>query len=141
MFADLGTGKLTLVEIKTITPVDFETLVGPLAEHRVRTCLYLALADHGDNPYRDAIHLDRAKVLYVSRAFGKLHPEYGKVIPFKEFDVARDDASLTPALENAAKVKLFKDKKVLPARICESSFCSRSKACTVSFPCWSGKFH
>lgn len=136
--------KLTVVEIKTMNPDDFEALVAPLAEHRLRTALYLRLIADADHPYKDLIHLDRARVLYVSRAFGKKNPDYdNKILPFKEYELERDDAATDPFLADAARVKLFLEKGVVPPRIkaCEYSFSPRAKSCGCMAPCFSGKFH
>lgn len=133
--------KLQIVEVKIITPVDFEKLIAPLAEHRIRTNLYMHLVEHSASAYRYMINTQRAKVLYVSRAFGKKHPDHNdEILPFREFEVARNDGELAPYLQKAEQVRLFRQESKLPGRICETSFCKLAKNCPVLKQCFSGSF-
>src|SRR5206468_1295286 len=51
ILASLGEPKLTPVEIKTMNPDDFKTLVAPLAEHKQRTSLYLRIIAESDHSW------------------------------------------------------------------------------------------
>lgn len=140
VFLELGSYKLFVTEVKIITPVEFEKIVAPLSEHRLRTSLYLNLIDRSASPYKSRINLQTGKVLYVSRAYGKLHSDYKEILPFKEFDVARDDAAIQPYLDAALKVKKFRASGVMPSGICATSFTKEAKGCSVCSQCFSGKF-
>lgn len=135
---DLGLPKLTLVEIKIIKPEEFEKLTAPLAEHRVRTNLYMRMVESASSDGR--IDCQSAKVLYVSRGYGKKHPHHG-VMPFREFDVARCDADLDAPLKRAAAVRDGRKLNVLPERVCAVSYQPEAKSCSVVNECFSGKFH
>ena len=69
-----------------------------------------------------------------------LDAKTGKIIPFKEFSVARNDGALAPYLQRAQVVKLFRDKKLMPAGVCATTMDPRSKKCAVCAECFSGKF-
>lgn len=138
---DLGSPLLFVTELKILAQTDFEKIVAPLPEHRIRTALYLKLIDDSNSVYKIRMNLQQAKVLYVSRGYGKAHPEYGKeILPFKEFDVKRDDASLAPYLEKALTVKNWRENKVIPSGVCGSSADPRAKNCAVCPQCFSGKY-
>jgi hypothetical protein len=137
---DLGAPKLFVTELKVVNPTDFEKLVAPLAEHRIRTNLYMKLVDDSDSPLRDRFNLKQAKVLYVSRAHGKKSDINGEILPFKEFDVERNDESLQPYLDKAKQVKVFKSTGVLPGGICATIKDTHAKTCTVCTECFSGEY-
>lgn len=140
VLVDTGSPLLEVVEIKIITPVDFEKLQGPLAEHRLRTNLYLNLIKNSQHPDKDRINTETGKVLYVSRAWGKKHLQYGKILPFKEFVVESNHSDLIPFLKKALDVKKWRDHKIMPAGVCDTSYCQTAKTCSVIKECWSGKF-
>ena len=92
VFFDLGGLKKVVTELKIINVDDFEKLAAPLAEHRIRTAMYLKLIDDSSHPFKSSINLNEGRVLYVSRGFGKKNLEHnGEILPFKEYVVARDD--------------------------------------------------
>jgi hypothetical protein len=62
---------------------DFEKLKAPLAEHRIRTSLYMKLIAASGTPASLSIHPTLGKVLYISRGFGKKSDDHGHIIPFK----------------------------------------------------------
>lgn len=136
---DLGAPKLTIVELKIMAPEMFAKLEAPLAEHRIRTNLYLHLVEHSSHPGRDQINTKWAKVLYISRGYGKKH-ESGETLPFKEYDVERDDGDLNGPLVKALAVKHFRETGVMPSGICPFSYSPEAKSCTVNLQCFSGKF-
>jgi hypothetical protein len=137
---DLDSPKLYVTELKIMAPTEFEKLAAPLAEHRIRTNLYMKLIDDSKSPIRQRFNLSEARVVYVSRAFGKKHELYGEILPFKEFVVTRDDEALTPYLSKAAEVKWFKETGKIPAGICGTSSDTIAKSCSVCSECFSGNY-
>lgn len=137
---DLGSPQLFVTELKIIAPTEFEKIVAPLPEHRIRTSLYLKLVEDSNSAYKIRLNLQKAKVLYISRAYGKKHDKYGQILPFKEFDVARDDKALGPALEKAKKVKEWRTLKKMPAGVCATSADKLAKQCSMCSFCFSGKY-
>jgi hypothetical protein len=146
VIADLAGPKFTLCEIKVLNPDEFEELQAPKAEHRVRTSLYLWLVEHGYPSYATQVDHQVGKVLYVARTFGKKakdakHKHNGKILPFKEFDVHRNDATLKLPLERAWQVKEARKLKVLPQRVCPNSWCPTAKGCQLVSQCFDPKMH
>jgi len=138
-FIDFGTGKHVMCEVKSISKDDFKELKAPLAEHRVRTNLYLELLHRSENPHISHINLSSAKVLYISKGYGA-KTDFGKVIPFREFNVEYDFKSAQPYFEKAAKVELFRASGIMPVGICPNSMVNRVKTCSVPQACWSGSY-
>lgn len=139
LIVDLGGQKLKVVELKIMKAEDFDKLVAPVAEHRLRTRLYLRLIEDSQNPIRLQLDTQSAKVLYVSRGFGKMNPEYGQILPFKEFDVQRDDPSIQKYLDNGSTVKIARELNAVPKnKVCPTAVCSLAKHCPVRSQCWSG---
>ena len=108
MIMSTGLPKLRLVEIKTMAPIEFQALVLPLAEHKLRTALYLRIAAESANPLSQHIDQNEALVLYVSKGgFGHADPALTQLLPrerhspFKEFVVKRDDAMTQPTVDAA----------------------------------------
>jgi len=141
VFLDLGAPKLTMVEIKTMDKDQFAALAAPLAEHRIRTNLYMRLIEDSEHPEKHRFDTQLAKVIYIAKSGGKKHPDYGdEILPFKEFDVVRDEEALKPALSLAAKVAVFRKKGIIPPGICPTSYSPTAKSCSVLQPCFSGKY-
>jgi hypothetical protein len=141
MMADLGQSVVTAVELKIIKPEDFASIVGPLAEHRVRTRVYLKLIAESTSQFRHCVDTSHAKVMYVSRGFGKKHAETGMILPFKEYDVLRDDQSVQPYFDLAQSVAdARKTQKMITFKPCDSLGCSQAKACPVVQQCFSGEY-
>lgn len=136
----LSAPKLFVTELKIIKAEEFEKLAAPLAEHRIRTSLYMKLIEDSDSAYKDAFNLQEARVVYVSRGYGKKDPKLGKITPFKEYAVKRNDGALGPYLQKAQAVKVYRDKKLIPAGVCATTLDPRSKKCSVCAECFSGKF-
>lgn len=110
VMVDLGILKVTATELKIIRPEDFEKIAQPLPEHEIRTALYLKLISDSNSVYKEKINLHQARVLYVSRGYGKAHPEYNKeILPWKEFIVERNDERVFPILFMAKQLKRFRD--------------------------------
>jgi hypothetical protein len=141
ILVDFGTGKHTVVEIKTMGKDDFKALVAPLAEHRIRTSLYLWLIKDSGRPEADRIYLDHAMVLYISKGFGSKDEATGTITPFKEFVVDYNEESIQKHINKATVVHLFRQGKTgVPAGICPTSFVNRVKSCSCVKECWSGKY-
>lgn len=137
VLSDLKAPSLFITELKIINPTEFDKIVAPLAEHRIRTILYMYLAEKSKALYSGAISHHRAKILYVSRGFGK-KGELGQITPFKEFDITRDDKVLQPYLAKAREVALYrKGQAPVPARtVCDSPSCVHAKKCPVRAQCF-----
>jgi len=148
VFAQLGEPKLRIVEIKTMAPDEFKKLVAPLAEHRLRTNLYMRIAAESDDPWKTRINVDQAYVLYCSKGgFGTLDTnlkEMGiddKFSPFKEFLIDRDDTQTEMLHQRAVRLKEFREKsKGMPAGLCPTAFTKRAQSCIVTSACFSGKY-
>jgi hypothetical protein len=141
LIADLDGPKYKIVELKIIKADDFEKLAAPLSEHRLRTRLYMKLVEDSTNPIRFQLDTQKALVLYVCRGFGKMHPDYGQILPFKCFEVERDDASIEKFMDNGLTVKLARENNTIPIeKTCDSVSCSNAKKCPVKAQCWSGEY-
>jgi hypothetical protein len=136
----LGGPKLWVTELKIMAPDAFNELVAPLAEHRLRTSLYLRLVEESDSVYKSSINTEQGRILYVSRGAGKKHPEFHEVMPFKEFVVDRNDkdteAFVKLGLSSAAWTKEGK----LPAGICKVATDKHATGCPMKKQCFSGDF-
>lgn len=140
-FVDLGNGKLTIVEAKSIDKDQFATLAGPMGKHRLRTQMYLALIDRSaSQAVKDQIDLTHGRILYISKGYGKKHAEFGKVLPLKEFSVTRNDEALIPYFEKGHQLHHFRNGGPLPALVCESHQDKRATNCPVCKQCFSGKY-
>lgn len=137
---NVGVPKLLVTECKILNASDFDTIVVPQPEHRLRTNLYLKLVADSDSPYKDQFNLHEARVLYISRGYGKKHPEWNEILPFKEFVVQRDDAALQPVLTKALQLKVFRTEGRMPAGICHTAFDKAAKKCSCCTACFSGQF-
>lgn len=137
---DVDTPKLMVTEIKTMNPVEFEKIIVPLPEHRLRTNLYLKLIAESNHPYKDKFNLLEARVVYISRGYGKMNTTWDEILPFKEHIVMRDDAALVPFLQRAKALKMFRDEKGMPSGICSTALDKIAKKCNCCTYCFSGKF-
>src|SRR6185312_15433048 len=135
-FFDLGVSKYMVTELKTINPDEFEKIVAPLPEHRLRTNLYLKLWADPGSTYTDRINLHEGRVLYVSRAHGKKNLDHnGEILPFKEYEVARNDDDLLPILNNAKQLKAYRDTMAMPSGICATALDKTAKSCSFCIRC------
>lgn len=141
------TGKHLPVECKIMDKDMFRDLMMPMAEHKLRTQLYLYLIANSDNPVKDRIDTSQALVLYVSRSYGFKDEEvYGYGVkddpfsPFKEFVVKRNDEALQKMLEKGAQLETFKQKGIMPPGICNTPMEPVAKKCKVCKTCFSGKY-
>jgi hypothetical protein len=137
VFFDLGGAKKVATELKIINVEDFAKLAAPLAEHRLRTALYMKLIEDSNSMYKNMINLQEAKVFYVSRGFGKKNDAHnGEILPFKEFDVARNDEAIQPYLIRAKELKVYKETGKMPTRVCDSANCKLATKCSYSEKCF-----
>jgi hypothetical protein len=140
-FVDMGNKKLTVVEAKSIDKDQFGKLAGPMAKHRIRSQVYLALIDRAaPKEVKDQIDLTHARILYISKGFGKMNADHGKVLPFKEFSVQRNDEAVEQYFELGQRVQTFRKGGVLPHVICANHMDKRAQACPVVKQCFSGKY-
>jgi hypothetical protein len=121
------------LEVKIIKGDDFKTLKAPLAEHRVRTQLYLRLVAESTHPRTAEISTDCAHVLYIMRGHGAKDEE-GTITPFKEFVVKRDDTVVDKYVWMSESIKAG-----MPEGTCASMMDPRAKKCLVAKHCFSGK--
>lgn len=145
----IGDSKLVPYEIKTIDKDMFKSLVAPLAEHRLRTNLYLRLISESVKAVPNySIHLDHGYILYVSKGgYGcadpslTIHGISEKFSPFKEFRVSRDDSETDILVSMGMVVKNFRNRSIgMPQGVCSTSLCKRALACPYKIPCFSGDF-
>lgn len=148
----LNLTKFQIVEIKTIDKDEFKKLVLPLAEHRVRTKLYVRQFLDSDHDLAGYIY-HKAKLLYISKGgWGQDQFKHLKSLgvynerfsPYKEFEfdvgLGDEDADVLRCEEEATKVKTFREEGVLPDGPCATAFCNRAQQCEVMGACFSGKF-
>lgn len=148
LLVDVGQPKLLLVEIKTMAPDMFKDLVGPLAEHKIRTALYLKLAEESECAASDRINVNEARVIYVMRSFGIKDDSLAAAgikdaafSPFKEFTITRDDSLLTTSLAKAKVLKVWRDtKQGMPCGVCANGLTKRAQGCPAVAQCFSGKY-
>ena len=143
LLLDLGAPKLFVIEVKIIAVDEFETLKMPLAEHRIRTNLYMKLIDESNSPYAQRIDTMQARVLYISRGFGKKVPivaSKAQVLPLKEYEVIRSDGGLSAIVGKAKQVKVFRETGKMPSGICFTALDPIAKKCSTCAQCFSGKY-
>lgn len=142
VFFDLGALKLITTELKTYAADEFDKMVAPLPEHRIRTQLYLKLIADSTSVYKDRINLHEARIFYTSRGFGRKNVEHNEILPFREFTVQRDDEApdLVKALTRAKQIKIFREEGLMPGAICGSPADKTAKSCTTCADCFSGKY-
>ena len=137
---DVGKPKLVIIECKIMKSDDFKTLHAPLAEHRVRTKLYLRLIAGSHQPFTKNIETDYAHILYIMRGHG-IKQEDGRISPFKEFIVERDDDEIQHYVGMAHALTLSREHEGLyPAGICKTQMDDRAKKCPFAKECFSAKF-
>jgi hypothetical protein len=137
---NIGAPQLTVTEAKTLNPTEFESILAPFPEHRLRTNLYLKIVAESHSPYKDKINTSEARVLYISRSYGKMSVEWNEILPFKEFVVKRNDGDLTEFLKRAAALKAFRTVGLMPVGICTTALDKIARKCSVCSQCFSGKY-
>lgn len=133
-------GKLLLVECKIIDKDYFIDLKMPMAEHRVRTRLYLALLARSKEAWAAEIDTTKAHVLYMLRGYGK-KDETGNISPFKEYIVTRDDTEVAEYLAKAHALTFSRENPDVgtPCGVCANFNDKRAMKCPVRVQCFSGK--
>lgn len=148
LMLDLGDPKLRPIEIKTIDKDEFKALLAPLAEHRIRTNLYMRCIAESDDPRRLKVETSKAVVLYVSKGgYGVKDPMIAKwglhdsFSPFKEFEVKREDKETEDLVAPAYRLQWFRQgSKGLDKAICSTALTTRAKDCPMRKVCFSGKY-
>jgi hypothetical protein len=143
-----GQDKLRVIEIKTMDKESFKDLVAPLAEHRLRTNLYMRCIAESDDDRSSLLFTDTAYVLYVSKGgFGVKDPTIAKwglhdsFSPFKEYVVKRNDKDTENVLVAPRNVLKFRQGlSGLPGPICTTALTDRAKECPLRKHCFSGKY-
>lgn len=143
MFALLpGDTKATLVETKTMAADEFKKLVAPLAEHRIRTSLYLDVLESSPE-YASKVHTTHARVLYIVKGgYGVVDhalKDYGlpdRFSPFKEYTVQRNTMATAQLRKTAKTLVTFRDTGHLPNRVCDTPMALRAKSCRVVGECF-----
>ena len=147
MLVALGEKKLKPIELKTMDKDQFKDLKGPLAEHRLRTNLYLRIMAESSSPWSNTVNHEKATVLYISKGgWGCADPqlkEWGlkeQFSPFKEFEISRDDSQTDDLADRARTVKEFRAGKVgMPFGICATALVPRAMKCPLRAACFSGE--
>jgi hypothetical protein len=94
------------------------------------------------------VSTERATILYVSKGgYGCADDSlkgWGikeQFSPFKEFEIARNDAATQYLSDRAKIVKDFREgKTAMPHGLCATAMSKRAKGCSQVAACWSGKF-
>lgn len=137
---DVGKPKLHIIECKIMKADDFKTLLAPLSEHRVRTRLYLRQIAGSRQKYAKKIETDYAHILYIMRGHG-VKQEDGRISPFKEFIVERDDSDVQHYIGMAHALTLSReDDKLFPAGICKTQMDQRAIKCPLAKTCFSTQY-
>ncbi len=136
----IGAPQLVVTELKIMAPKEFDDILTPLPEHRLRTNLYMKLIEESHHPYRDKINLQEGRVLYTSRGYGKMNAQWNEILPFKEFIVKRNDDDLKEFLKRATDLKVFRTQGLMPNGICSTALDKIAKQCSVCAQCFSGKY-
>lgn len=147
LLKESGSPKLRAIEIKTMGKDQFKELLAPLAEHRLRTNLYLRLIDESDHNWASLVSTDHAKILYVCKAGYTADPELAKwglsdkFSPFKEYTIKRLDTATDAICVRSKVVKDYRDGVVgMPCGICKTAMVKRAQFCSMKGPCFSGDF-
>lgn len=152
IIVDTGEPKLRTVELKTMKADQFKTLIAPLAEHKLRTNLYMTAIKDSLHPQRKQINTEEASILYIMKGYGIKDPwisdmgiKDDKFSPFKEYTIKRDEGPTQYYLDKGAELKIYRDEfektgkvKSHPPRIeaCDSIDCGRARDCPVKKQCY-----
>jgi hypothetical protein len=137
---DVGLPKFPIIECKIMKAEDFKNLHAPLSEHRVRTRLYLRQIAGSRQEFAKKIQTDYAHILYIMRGHG-IKQEDGRISPFKEFIVERDDTEVQQFVGMAHALTLSRqDDKIFPAGVCKTQMEERAVKCPLAKTCFSSKY-
>jgi hypothetical protein len=138
---DFGLMKHSVYEAKSMDKDKFAKLIGPVAEHQIRTQCYLYAIDRSTSPYKNRIDLTEGRILYISKAYGTKSVEHKAIAPFREFVVPRDDKAVAEYFEPAIALRKYRDGTgPMPKGVCPNPQCKRAQFCNVIDQCFSGKF-
>ena len=147
MLVDINQPLYRIVEVKSILKDEFAKLVGPMAEHRLRTALYMKSVAESKSPYAKKVDTTCAHILYVCKGGYIKDSEVGGwgiqdsgYTPFREFIIPRADNTVSKYVEAATALHLFRNEGPIPKGICPHPMHSRAKLCPVRQECFSGKF-
>lgn len=136
---DVGEPALRLLEVKSLDKDYFKALKAPMAEHLLRTQLYLSLVARSE--LASAINCKLGHILYISKSYGFKDDEISDGFsPFKEFTVPRNDQAVAYLLAMALAVENFKTTGGIPDGICPTSMVGRASHCPVVKECFSGMY-
>ena len=146
MLLSMGDPKLVPIELKTMDKDVFKDLKAPLAEHRLRTNLYLRLIKESAHPWSNQVDTTRSIVMYISKGgYGCADPElkawglHESFSPFKEFEIKRVDKDTEVLAARAKVVTDFRAGKIgMPYGICASALSKRAIGCHLKGACFSG---
>jgi hypothetical protein len=144
----LGDPLLTALEIKTMDKEQFKGIIAPLAEHRLRTNLYLRIIGESDQPFASLVNPQKARVLYTTKGgFGTVDNDLKKwglrdgFSPFKDYEVVRKDDETEGMARRAKVIKDFRAGEVgMPVGICSTAMAKRAKFCPLRKVCFSGQY-
>lgn len=148
MFIDWGDGEpYEVVELKTMDKDEFKTLAMPLAEHRLRTNLYLRIIDESDDIRATRVNTDQGWVFYTSKGgYGVADPDIRAwglseyFSPWKEYHALRDDAQTKDMAVRAKAINDFRaGRTTMPMGLCTTALDDRAKKCPCRKPCFSGE--
>ncbi len=136
MFLEYNKNKTRrMVECKIMAQDQWVDLKMPLAEHRIRTQLYLHLMDL--NNQDGGFNCREATVLYVLRGYGKKID--GEITPFKEFTIEANPEAVLDLLEVAKQYNLWRENLQVPINaLCSTITSTCAKKCPVAKQCFSG---
>ena len=147
MLVNLGESKLVVVELKSMIKDQFQTLLAPLQEHRLRTNLYLRIIAESGHKWAGLINTEEARVLYFCKGGYISDPELkamglpDRFSPVKEYRVKRDDTKTDGVSARAKVVKEFRAGTVsMPCGICTTALVSRAQKCRMKGVCFSGDY-
>lgn len=141
--------KFQIVEVKSCQNEDFKKMAGPLAEHKLRTNLYMRIVSESNDPARHRIDLETARVVYIAKGgYGCKDEEVTSwgipgeqgYSPLKEFVITRDDGETDAVVKGPVQFQQALDTRLIPAGVCVSCYDKRAKACKMHHHCYSGGF-
>ena len=144
---DVGENKLKIVELKSIKAPSFNVLSKPLAEHKLRTNLYLNVIHDCNDHKSKRIDTEESIILYVCKGYGISDNEAIQsgiddipFTPFKEFRIKRElNEDIINIYKNAEHIDISLNGGELPPKICEGKLCKRAQKCAVVNECFSIK--
>lgn len=140
-------GPLIVIEVKIIGDSQFpkiETAQMPLAEHSQRTRLYLYLVEQAQKEGKVPMDIDTSRgfVVYKLRGHGRKNQKTGRISPFRDFEVKRNDDLIAREIGFAKQVKAFEDsdRTEFPSMICDTPTDKCALKCSVVEECFSGQY-